>query len=191
MSKFALTLFLVTVLVGNTQDTVLVGDTQDTVLVGDTQDKDKTAPTFYAKTLDGEKFFLSEELKKQKPVVLSFFATWCAPCRKEIPVLNKIQNEHPGISFYLVDVSNLEQGGIKLTEDPDEVRKMIESMNVTMTVLMDKYGVAAESYGALELPKTVVIDQGGEIVYEKTGYESGDELAELIKILQELEHVDE
>jgi len=182
MSKFALTLFLVT---------VLVGDTQDTVLVGDTQDKDKTAPTFYAKTLDGEKFFLSEELKKQKPVVLSFFATWCAPCRKEIPVLNKIQNEHPGISFYLVDVSNLEQGGIKLIEDPDEVRKMIESMNVTMTVLMDKYGVAAESYGALELPKTVVIDQGGEIVYEKTGYESGDELAELIKILQELEHVDE
>ena len=172
MSKFALTLFLVTVLVGNTQD------------------KGKTAPTFYAKTLDGEKFFLSEELKKQKPVVLSFFATWCAPCRKEIPVLNKIQNEHPGVSFYLVDVSNLEQGGIKLTEDPDEVRKMIESMNVTMTVLMDKYGVAAESYGALELPKTVVIDQGGEIVYEKTGYESGDELAALIKVLRELEHAE-
>ncbi len=150
----------------------------------------RNAPTFYARTLDGEKFFLSDELKKQKPILLSFFATWCGPCRIEIPVLNKIKDEHPGISFYLVDVSNLEQGGVKLTEDPDEVRKMIESMNVTMTVLMDKYGVAAESYGALELPKTVVIDRGGEIVYEKTGYKSGDENA-LIKVLQELEHVDE
>jgi peroxiredoxin len=66
---------------------------------------------------------------------------------------------------------------------------MIESMNVTMTVLMDKYGVAAESYGALELPKTVVIDRGGEIVYEKTGYKSGDENA-LIKVLLKLEHAE-
>jgi len=171
MNKFALSLFLVTVLVGYTQD------------------NDKTAPISTPKLWTERSSFLVTNSKSRNLLFSVFLSTWCGPCRIEIPVLNKLKDEYPGISFYLVDVSNLEQGGVKLTEDPDEVRKMIESMNVTMTVLMDKYGVAAESYGALELPKTVVIDRGGEIVYEKTGYKRGDENA-LIKVLKELEHAE-
>ena len=50
------------------------------------------APTFFVRTIDNKNFFLSDTLKKSEPIVLSFFATWCLPCRKEIPVLDTLSN---------------------------------------------------------------------------------------------------
>ena len=143
----------------------------------------KLAPTFFARTLENKNFYLSDELKKEKPIVLSFFETWCAPCRVEMPVLDSISTEFPLISFYLVNVSGLEQGGVKFKEDPVKVKAMVEYLKVDIPVIMDKYGLTAEKYGALNLPTLVVIDQEGKIVYEHTGYARGDEL-ELIKILK-------
>ena len=143
----------------------------------------KLAPTFFARTLENKNFYLSDELKKEKPIVLSFFETWCAPCRVEMPVLDSISTEFPHISFYLVNVSGLEQGGVKFKEDPVKVKAMVEYLKVDIPVIMDKYGLTAEKYGALNLPTLVVIDQEGKIVYEHTGYARGDEL-ELIKILK-------
>jgi len=147
------------------------------------ENKSGLAPTFFARTLENKKFYLSEELKKGKPIVLNFFATWCGPCRKEMPVLDSISTEFPHISFYLVNVSGLEQGGVKLKEDPVKVKEMVESLEVDLPVIMDKYGSTAEKYDALNLPKLVVIDQDGKLIYDHTGYKIGDEL-ELIKILR-------
>lgn len=147
--------------------------------------EDKLAPTFFVRTLDGKNFYLSEELKNGKPIVLSFFATWCLPCRVEIPILNSLRTEFPDVSFYLINVGGLEQGGVKLKEDPEKVKRMIESLKVDIPVLMDKYGLTAQKYGALILPKLIVIDKHGEIAYEHTGYQKGEEL-ELIEILKGL-----
>jgi len=47
--------------------------------------ENQVAPTFFLRTLEDEAFFLSDEIKKGQPIVLSFFATWCGPCRKEMP----------------------------------------------------------------------------------------------------------
>ena len=70
------------------------------------------APTFYVRTLDEKDFFLSDSLKKnQRPIVFSFFATWCIPCRQEIPVLDSIRTNYPEVDFYLIDVSGLNQNG--------------------------------------------------------------------------------
>ena len=143
----------------------------------------KSAPTFFARTLENKNFYFSDELKKENPIVLSFFATWCGPCRVEMPVLDSISTEFPHISFYLVNVSGLEQGGVKFKEDPVKVKAMVEYLKVDIPVIMDKYGLTAEKYGALNLPTLVVIDEEGKIVYEHTGYARGDEL-ELIKILK-------
>ena len=143
----------------------------------------KSAPTFFARTLENKNFYFSDELKKENPIVLSFFATWCGPCRVEMPVLDSISTEFPHISFYLVNVSGLEQGGVKFKEDPVKVKAMVEYLKVDIPVIMDKYGLTAEKYGALNLPTLVVIDQKGKIVYEHTGYARGDEL-ELVKILK-------
>ena len=143
----------------------------------------KSAPTFFARTPENKNFYFSDELKKENPIVLSFFATWCGPCRVEMPVLDSISTEFPDISFYLINVSGLEQGGVKFKEDPVKVKAMVEYLKVDIPVIMDKYGLTAEKYGALNLPTLVVIDQKGKIVYEHTGYARGDEL-ELIKILK-------
>jgi len=151
---------------------------------------DKSAPTFFVRTLDGKSFYLSEELRNGKPIVLSFFATWCLPCRVEIPIIDSLRTEFPDVSFYLVDVGGLEQGGVKLKEDPEKVKKMIESLKVEIPVLMDKYGLTAEKYGALILPKLIVIDKHGKIAYDQTGYQKGDELG-LIKTLRKLKNADE
>ena len=54
------------------------------------------APTFYVRTLDEKDFFLSDSLKNnQRPIVFSFFATWCIPCRQEIPVLDFLRKNQP------------------------------------------------------------------------------------------------
>lgn len=143
------------------------------------------APTFYAKTLDNRSFFLSDSLdRNQTPIVFSFFATWCVPCRKEIPMLDTVRTNYPNIDFYLINVSGLTQGKRVLKEDPKMVKKMIESLGTTMPVLMDKYGNAAQKYDALILPRLVVIDSG-RIAYAHTGYEEGDD-KKLIEILNGL-----
>ena len=143
------------------------------------------APTFYAKTLDNRSFFLSDSLKRnQNPLVFAFFATWCMPCRKEIPMLDTVRTNYPDIDFYLINVSGLTQGKRVLKEDPKMVRKLVESLGATMPVLMDKYGNAAKKYDALVLPRLVVIDSG-KIAYAHTGYDDGDD-KKLIEILNGL-----
>jgi len=156
---------------------ILISSTFAELKVGD------EAPTFFTKTLDNKSFFLSDSLERNKrPIVLSFFATWCLPCRKEIPMLDTVRTKYPDIDFYLVNVSGLAQGKKVLKEDPKLVKKMIESLGTSMQVLMDKYGTAAEKYDALVLPRLVVIGPKGKIAYAHTGYEDGDE-KKLIEVL--------
>ena len=60
-----------------------------------------------------------------------------------------------------------------MKEEPEKVKKMLESLKVDLPVLMDKYGKAAEKYKALTLPRIVIINSRGMIVYEHTGYDKG------------------
>ena len=133
------------------------------------------APTFSVRDLQEKNFFLRDTLKLNKPTVLSFFATWCSPCRVEMPVLDTLSQSYSDINFYLVDVSGLTQGKSKMKEDPEKVKMMVESLGVTLQVLMDKYGKVAEKYGVKSLPRLVVIDQKGKVNYIHDGYAPGDE----------------
>ena len=133
------------------------------------------APTFFVRDLAEQNFFFSDTLKTGKPVVLSFFATWCGPCRLEMPVLDTLSQSYSYINFYLVDVSGLTQGKSKMKEDPAKVKIMVESLGVTLQVLMDKYGKVAEKYGVKSLPRLVVIDAKSKVYYIHDGYEPGDE----------------
>ena len=133
------------------------------------------APTFFVRDLTEKNFFFSDTLKTGKPAVLSFFATWCGPCRVEMPVLDTLSQSYSDINFYLVDVSGLTQGKSKMKEDPEKVKIMVESLGVTLQVLMDKYGKVAEKYGVKSLPRLVVIDAKSTVHYIHDGYEPGDE----------------
>ena len=133
------------------------------------------APTFFVRDLEEQNFFFSDTLKTGKPAVLSFFATWCGPCRVEMPVLDTLSHSYSNINFYLVDVSGLTQGKSKMKEDPEKVKIMVESLGVTLQVLMDKYGKVAEKYGVKSLPRLVVIDGKSKVHYIHDGYAPGDE----------------
>ena len=133
------------------------------------------APTFFVRDLTEKNFFFSDTLKTGKAAVLSFFATWCGPCRVEMPVLDTLSQSYSDINFYLVDVSGLTQGKSKMKEDPAKVKIMVESLGVTLQVLMDKYGKVAEKYGVKSLPRLVVIDAKSTVHYIHDGYAPGDE----------------
>ena len=133
------------------------------------------APTFFVRDLAEKNFFFSDTLKLDRPTVLSFFATWCGPCRLEMPVLDTLSQSYGDINFYLVDVSGLTQGKSKMKEDPAKVKIMVESLGVTLQVLMDKYGKVAEKYGVKSLPRLVVIDSKSKAHYIHDGYAPGDE----------------
>ena len=133
------------------------------------------APTFFVRDLTEQNFFFSDTLKTGKPAVLSFFATWCGPCRVEMPVLDTLSQSYSDINFYLINVSGLTQGKSKMKEDPAKVKIMVESLGVTLQVLMDKYGKVAEKYEVKSLPRLVVIDAKSTVHYIHDGYEPGDE----------------
>ena len=143
------------------------------------------APTFFVRDLAEQNFFFSDTLKTGKPAVLSFFATWCGPCRVEMPVLDTLSQSYSDINFYLVDVSGLTQGKSKMKEDPAKVKIMVESLGVTLRVLMDKYGKVAEKYGVKSLPRLVVIDAKDKVHYIHDGYAHGDE-NKLKEVLEKL-----
>ena len=62
------------------------------------------APTFFVRDLQEKNFFLSDTLKLNKPTVLSFFATWCVPCRAEMPELDTLSQSYNGVQLNLMDL---------------------------------------------------------------------------------------
>ena len=127
------------------------------------------APTFFVRDLTEKSFFLSDTLKLGKPIVLSFFATHCIPCRAEMPQLDTLSREYTNVNFYLVDVSG------KIKEDPVKVKELVTKLGVNLQVLMDKYGKVAEKYGVKSLPRLVVIDDKSTVHNIHDGYAPGDE----------------
>ena len=103
-----------------------------------------------------------------KNLIISFFATWCVPCKKEIPELIKLSKQFKeDFEFVLIDVN----------EKKEKVQKHVEDNNITLQVILDKYGRVFKSYGGETLPLLVVIDKQGKISYYHTGYQKGDEIS--------------
>ena len=124
------------------------------------------APIFSLFKLQNNKYFRSKELLGKKNLVVSFFATWCVPCAKEIPELMKISKEFgDDFEFMLVDVN----------EKKDIVKKHVAEKDINLQVVLDKYGKVFKSYGGETLPLLVVIDKKGLISYYHNGYVKGDE----------------
>src|SRR5712672_245734 len=117
------------------------------------------APDFELKTTRGERFKLSENVGT-KIIVLNFFATWCAPCRAEMPELNRYFNEHKDGPFLLV--------GIDSEEKQDRVDAFLSDLNIDLPVAIDE-GPVQKQYGAGSLPTTVLIGVDGKVQFYETG----------------------
>ena len=134
---------------------------KDKVTVGD------DAPSIYLFKLENNKYFKSKELLGKKNLVVSFFATWCVPCAKEIPELTKLSYQlGDDFQFLLVDVN--EKRGL--------VQDHVTKKDIALQVVLDKYGKTFEKFGGETLPLLVVINKAGKITYHHTGYKDGDEI---------------
>ncbi len=147
------------------------------------------APTFSLPSVEEEyislRDYCGEKLRKpwknktKHVVVLSFFATWCEPCKKEIPHLEKLQKEfkEQPVKFFLIDVG----------EEREKISKFLQKANVKIPVLLDRYQKTAERYDALTLPRLFVIDQYGKIQRKQKGFSNPEdfeiEMRELINLL--------
>jgi peroxiredoxin len=127
--------------------------------------KGKTAPDFALQSMSGENVRLSE--MRGKVVMVNFWATWCAPCRKEMPLLDELYKKHSSSGFVLL--------GVNIDNSQDKAKKMAKKLGVTFPVLFDTKKNVSESYGVSAMPFTVILDKGGRVKHVHKGYLPGYE----------------
>lgn len=124
------------------------------------------APDFELVTVRGDRFQLSESIGK-KVIVLNFFATWCDPCRAEMPELNRYFNEHRSDAVLL---------GIDSDERQSLVESFLDELNLDFPVGIDP-GAIQKQYNVTALPTTVLIGVDGKIQFYEAGGLSNPEVA--------------
>ena len=147
------------------------------------------APPINLFRLDNNKYYHMKDEIGKNTIVLSFFATWCEPCKKEIPKLKAMLDtlKMDSLSFYYVNVSNIvPTGKKKKTKETHKIIKIFkDKLNMTAPILLDKYGLVYKSYQLKKMPTVVVIDKDGKISYFHDGYKPGDELELLDHLLKQ------
>ena len=121
------------------------------------------------------------------PVVLSFFATWCVPCMKELPHLENVFQAYKNekVKFFLVDITEATRTGEN--ENSPKAGPFLAEKGVTIPILYDNRGVAKERYGAKTLPRLFVIDKFQIIREARQGFHEDEDLeGELSVLIDEL-----
>jgi thiol-disulfide isomerase/thioredoxin len=117
-------------------------------------------PAYAAKNLDGTAFTLSD--RREKVVLLNVWATWCGPCRYEIPELQALHDKYAPRGFEVIGASVDDA-------DPQVVKDFAGERRMTYPIVLDPEGKIATILDASVLPTTVLIDRGGRIVWKKIG----------------------
>lgn len=117
-----------------------------------------------------------------KPVILNFWATWCPPCRSELPAFDKLYRQYGNeVSFMMIDLTD----GYR--ETVEGVKKFMSENGYTFPVYYDTEGSAAEAYNVSSIPFTVAVGRNGNIVGTHLGAMSEAALEKLIKTVKEAE----
>ena len=124
----------------------------------------KQAPDFAAATLDGRTVRLAD-FRGQKKVVVSFWASWCGPCRLEMPELVQFYkaNHTPESDFELLAIS--------IDDDTQAAAEFATSEKLNFPVLLDPRQKTASAYGVDGIPTVFVIGKDGKITYGHIGYD--------------------
>ncbi|MCE5252018.1 TlpA family protein disulfide reductase [bacterium] len=142
-----------------------------------------TIPGFFLRDLNGESFFLNDHLGegakvKCNGILISFCASWCKPCRKEIPELEKIHKKYKdkGIMVFLVNVG----------DSREKAGAFAAEIGGSIPMLLDRYQKTHEIVGRPGLPHTLLIDNMGKVKFVNTGFaeKTADEI--ITKLEQEI-----
>jgi peroxiredoxin len=136
--------------------------------------KGDQAPDFELTTLAGEKVRLSD-YKGQK-VILNFWATWCPPCKAEMPHMQKYYEKN-------ADKENVEILAVNLTsmdEGRNAVQEFVDGYELTFPIPMDVDGDIGEEYRAFTIPTTYMIDTNGQIQHKIVGPMNEEMMGEMV-----------
>jgi len=123
------------------------------------------APDFALRSLEGPNLRLQEQ--RGRVVMVNFWATWCGPCRVEMPHLARLYDKYRGSGFQLL--------GINIDEDPHQAATTATKLGLRFPVLLDSEKRVSKLYDLSTMPSTVLIDRNGRVRYIHRGYRDGYE----------------
>ena len=130
------------------------------------------APDFALKSSTGQNLRLSEY--RGDVVMINFWATWCGPCRQEMPLLDELYARYQRVGFNLL--------GVNIDDDSRRAMQMIDELGVSFPVLFDARKEVSELYEVEAMPVTILVDREGTVRYVHHGYKPGYENAYLDQI---------
>jgi DsbE subfamily thiol:disulfide oxidoreductase len=150
--------------------------TNTPVRVTGVREVSKPLPALHGETLQGGAVVPADY--RGKVVVVNFWATWCGPCRKEQPGLEKVWKEFRARGVYFL--------GVNYRDDPAAARAYVKQFAVTYPSIQDRAGALAFDFGFVGLPDTYVVDRSGRIRFWGFGAVDEQELRSLVtKLLSE------
>ena len=127
-------------------------------------------PNINVKTLNGKKFNISKLQNGQNPIVISFWATWCKPCKKELNNIAEIYEEwqdETGVKIVAISIDD--------SRSKSKVAPYVNSSDWEYEVYLDQNGDLKRAMGVSTVPHTFLLNKNKEIVWQHKGYVDGDE----------------
>lgn len=137
-------------------------------------------PNLTLKTINGKNITI-QSLIKDEPVLINFWATWCAPCKKEMRHLKHFDNKYSDLSIIAINVDK--------TRSLSQVRSVIRTNGYDFTVGLDPNSIIMNKLNASVVPTNILVNSEGEIVWQHQGYLPGDEV-EMEKQIKKLLQID-
>ncbi len=136
------------------------------------------APDFALRSATGEVLRLSEY--RGDVVMINFWATWCGPCRQEMPLLDELYSRYQRVGFRLF--------GVNIDVDSRRAMSMVDDLGISFPVLFDTRKEVSKLYRVEAMPVTILIDREGDVRHVHHGYKPGYEqlyLDEIRTLLRE------
>jgi len=130
-----------------------------------TEQPPEAAPDFTLKSSGGENLKLSE--LRSQVVLINFWASWCGPCRKEMPLLDQLYQQYKPLGFTVL--------GVNVEEDPAQARTLLSKVPVSFPIVFDGANSVSKLYNVIAMPTTVIVDRNGNMRYLHKGYMPGYE----------------
>jgi peroxiredoxin len=133
------------------------------------------AGDFTLPTSDGGTVHLAE--LRGQVVMINFWASWCGPCRQEMPLLQQLYGKYEPLGFTLL--------GVNVEPDSTQAQDWLKKVPVTFPILFDRDNKVSAQFGVEAMPSTVLIDREGNVRHIHRGYKAGDEstYADLVRSL--------